>query len=262
MTPASLATLSEDSPATFDTTANQTFAYQLRPGLDFGLYLDNEKLGWPQDLEIPSNKNFHHGTGPMFLTDSNGNEYRFSVGPNNWHQTFGLLNTATNSFVSFGSPILVTYKIDPDFVNTPNIYRANDEIQLRVTGKNINIPGFCFDRLTNQRQQCTGGYSGYSQDFLIPFGLNGYVTYQDGDQVRTLWVKWEERNVVFERISGQNFSSLGLNNVTQQIQSFAQSTSTLVLKDTNNAASSEYAGPVPPPMFWLTAPKVVAVFVQ
>lgn len=258
MTPSSLATLSQNSPTPFVTTANQTFTYQVKPSLDFGLYLDNEKLGWPQGHTILAGQPYEYGTGPMFLTDSNGNGYRFSVGPNNWHQTFGLHNTATNSFVSFGSPILVTYKIDPNFVNTPNIYRANDEIKLRVTGKNINIPGFCFDRLTNQRQQCTGGDSGYSQDFLIPFGRNGYVTYQDGDQTRTLWVKWEERNVVFEPINGQNFSSLGLNNVTQQLQSFAQSASSLVLKDTNNAASPEYAGPVPPDSFWLTAPRVVA----
>jgi len=265
MTPASLATLSNkeaNNRVPFVTTPNQTFTYQLKPGLEFGLYSGNDKLGWPQGVLVEEGQSDFYGTGPMFLTDSDGNNYQFSVSQQHWQQTFGLFNTATNTFVKFGTPILVSYKIDPKFVNTPNIYRANDEVQLRVTGKNINIPGFCFDRLTNQRQQCSGGDTGYSQDFLIPFGPTGYVTYQDGDQARTLWAKWEERDIVFQRIDGQNFTSLGLANVTQQIQLFAQTANSLVLKDTNNSSSPEYAGTVPSDSFWNQAPKVIQGVVQ
>jgi len=271
MTSKSIATLSNpDVTSQPFEQSKPVYRYTLKTGLDFGLYYfdedtnQEEKIGWPIDFKIDNERDdFYHGTGPMFLTDEDGNEYDFSIGQNSWNQTFGLYDTSSKAFVKFASSINVTYKIDPGFVNNGN-YLPFQEVSLQVNGKNISIPGFCFDKFTNieiKQDECKSGISGYSQDYLIPFGPSGYVIYEDEGQSRILWVKWEERDIVFQPISDK-FADLGLIGVTDQIKEFVERVNGLKLKDTNDINSSEYSGLFPEAPFWEQTPKVVQGIIQ
>lgn len=85
-------------------------------------------------------------------------------------------------------------------------------LTLSFQGENLNVPGTCFDMVTNESVACSGDARiGWRDSFLIPFDEEkGRVRLLDGDESRELLVKWIRRAVTFQPAPSVTANSAGV----------------------------------------------------
>ena len=141
----------------------------------------------------------------------------------------------------FVNPQVVSYQVPEDAEK-----RAGANIFMGFQGENLNVPGSCYDRVTNDSVACDwdSPRNGWRQDFFIPFDEDiGRVRLQDGDDSRDLLVKWVRRSVNFRNAPGVTASSAGV--IYGTAGEMTAQLGDLALCDPSDVSADCYIGPFP-----------------